>query len=134
MRHLDVRCACSLGFAPGSGPIRLSSARKTLTREQDSHPQVLRWHELWDYEGSHARRIARGYAVDITVTIAEGEPIRVSGVDFVGFELIPRAHLDEMRKRVPLRIGEPRDRQLVLATHAFQYLMRSPAASDSAVT
>jgi outer membrane protein assembly complex protein YaeT len=56
-------------------------------------------------------------AVDITVTIAEGEPIRLSGVDFVGFDVIPRAHLDEMRQHVPLRIGEPRDRQQVLATH-----------------
>jgi outer membrane protein assembly complex protein YaeT len=56
-------------------------------------------------------------AVDITVTIAEGEPVRVSGVDFVGFDVIPRAHLDAMRKNVPLRIGEPRDRQQVLATH-----------------
>src|ERR1700682_614107 len=53
-------------------------------------------------------------AVDITVTIAEGEPVRVRGVDFVGFDVIPRAHLDTMRKQVPLRIGEPRDRQQVL--------------------
>src|SRR3984893_4493216 len=56
-------------------------------------------------------------AVDITVTIAEGEPIRVSRVDFVGFDVIPPAHLESMRKHVPLRIGGPRDRQLVLATH-----------------
>jgi outer membrane protein insertion porin family len=56
-------------------------------------------------------------AVDLTVTIAEGEPVRVTRVDFVGFDVIPRAHLDALRKQVPLRIGEPRDRQQILATH-----------------
>jgi outer membrane protein assembly complex protein YaeT len=56
-------------------------------------------------------------AVDLTVTIAEGEPVCVTGVDLVGFDVIPRAHLDAMRKRVPLKVGGPRDRQQVVATH-----------------
>src|SRR5579863_8271769 len=54
-------------------------------------------------------------AVDLTVTIAEGQPVRVVRVDFVGFEGIPRAHLDTMRKLVPLRVGQPRDRQQVVS-------------------
>ena len=56
-------------------------------------------------------------AVDLTVTIAEGEPTRVASVDFVGFDGIPPEHLDDLKKRVPLKVGEPRDRQLVVATH-----------------
>ena len=55
--------------------------------------------------------------VDLTVTIAEGEPVRVAAVDFRGFDVIPADHLEEMKKQVPLKVGQPRDRQLVVATH-----------------
>ena len=30
---------------------------------------------------------------------------------------IPPAHLDDLKKRVPLKVGQPRDRQLVVSTH-----------------
>ncbi|MEO8260164.1 MAG: outer membrane protein assembly factor BamA [Acidobacteriota bacterium] len=56
-------------------------------------------------------------AVDLTVTVAEGEPIRVAAVEFVGFEVIPEQHLAEMKARAPLKVGQPRDRQLVVAIH-----------------
>lgn len=56
-------------------------------------------------------------AVDVTLTIAEGEPVRVMAVDFVGFEVIPEDHLESLVKRIPLKAGEPRDRQLVVSTH-----------------
>jgi outer membrane protein insertion porin family len=55
--------------------------------------------------------------VDITVTITEGEPVRVAAIDFRGFDVIPPDHFEEMQKRVPLKVGQPRDRQLVVATH-----------------
>jgi outer membrane protein assembly complex protein YaeT len=55
--------------------------------------------------------------VDLTVTIAEGEPVRVAALDFRGFEVIPPDHLEEMKRRVPLKIGQPRDRQMVVQTH-----------------
>src|SRR5262245_59028616 len=55
--------------------------------------------------------------VDISVTIAEGEPVRVAAIDFTGFDVIPPDHLDAMQKRLPLKVGDPRDRQLVVATH-----------------
>src|SRR5262245_11479356 len=55
--------------------------------------------------------------VDLTVTIAEGEPVRVAAIDFTGFDVIPPDHLDAMQKRLPLKVGDPRDRQLVVATH-----------------
>jgi outer membrane protein assembly complex protein YaeT len=54
--------------------------------------------------------------VDLTVTMAEGEPVLVASLDFSGFDVIPRAHLDDLKTRVPLKVGQPRDRQLVALT------------------
>jgi len=56
-------------------------------------------------------------AVDITMTIAEGEPVKVASIDFTGFDVIPPAHLNDLKKNIPLKVGAPRDRQLVVATH-----------------
>jgi len=55
--------------------------------------------------------------VDLTVTITEGAPVLVKALDFSGFDVIPAAHLDDLKKRVPLKAGQPRDRQLVVSTH-----------------
>lgn len=55
--------------------------------------------------------------VDLTVTIAEGEPVIVAALDFSGFDVIPPAHLDELKKQAPLKVGQPHDRQLVVTTH-----------------
>ena len=52
--------------------------------------------------------------VDLTVTISEGEPIKVAALNFSGFDIIPTAHLDELKKNLPLKPGQPRDRQLVV--------------------
>jgi outer membrane protein assembly complex protein YaeT len=54
--------------------------------------------------------------VQVTLTIAEGDPVLVTGVDFAGFEVIPPGHLDVLRKRIPLKAGRPRDRQEVNAS------------------
>lgn len=56
-------------------------------------------------------------AVDLAVTIDEGEPIKLAAIDFVGFDLIPPAHLADMKKQSPLKVGRPRDRQEVVTTH-----------------
>jgi outer membrane protein insertion porin family/translocation and assembly module TamA len=56
-------------------------------------------------------------AVDVTLTISEGDPVKVAAVDFVGFDVIPEAHFNDLRKQVPLKVGAPRDRQLVISTH-----------------
>src|SRR4051812_42604063 len=55
--------------------------------------------------------------VDLTVTITEGEPVLVQSLDFAGFDVIPAAHLSDLKNRVPLKVGQPRDRQLVVSTH-----------------
>lgn len=56
-------------------------------------------------------------AVDITVSIDEGQPIKVVAIDFVGFDVIPAAHMTTMKKQVPLKVGQARDRQQVVTTH-----------------
>ena len=56
-------------------------------------------------------------AADITLTIAEGEPVVVSSIAFVGFDPIPADHLDDLKTRAPLKVGQPRDRQLVVLAH-----------------
>src|SRR5438874_8589407 len=56
-------------------------------------------------------------AVELTMTIVEGEPVKVASINFTGFEVIPPAHLNDLQKKVPLKVGEPRDRQLVVAAH-----------------
>ncbi|HJZ72168.1 MAG TPA: BamA/TamA family outer membrane protein [Vicinamibacterales bacterium] len=56
-------------------------------------------------------------AVDVTLNISEGDPVNVSAITFTGFDVIPPDHLDTMKKEVPLKVGQPRDRQLVVTTH-----------------
>jgi len=56
-------------------------------------------------------------AVDITVTIAEGDPVKVVAIDFVGFDGIPADHFKQLQAAAPLKVGLPRDRQLVVSTH-----------------
>jgi outer membrane protein assembly complex protein YaeT len=56
-------------------------------------------------------------AVDIIVNIVEGGPVKVEALNFVGFEGIPPQHLADLEKRAPLKVGQPRDRQLVVSTH-----------------
>jgi outer membrane protein assembly complex protein YaeT len=52
-------------------------------------------------------------AVDLTIVVSEGRPILVEAIRFTGFEAIPADHLHELERVVPLRAGEPRDRQLL---------------------
>ena len=41
-------------------------------------------------------------AVDLTVTVAEGEPVKVASLDFSGFDdVIPAAHLQDLRLSSP---------------------------------
>jgi outer membrane protein assembly complex protein YaeT len=55
--------------------------------------------------------------VDLTVTIAEGEPVLVKSIDFSGFDVIPPEHLDDLKKQAPLKVGAPLDSQLAVTTH-----------------
>jgi outer membrane protein assembly complex protein YaeT len=56
-------------------------------------------------------------AVDITVTVTEGAPLLITAIEYRGFDVVPPDHFDEMKARAPIKVGEPRDRALVVATH-----------------
>jgi outer membrane protein assembly complex protein YaeT len=57
-------------------------------------------------------------AVEITITVSEGQPVTLSRLDFVGFEVIPAARLDAMKRRSLRMIGRPIDRELLAATQS----------------
>jgi outer membrane protein insertion porin family len=57
-------------------------------------------------------------AVEITITVSEGQPVTLSRLDFVGFDIIPGARLDAMKRRTLRMRGRPLDRELVVATQS----------------
>jgi outer membrane protein assembly complex protein YaeT len=57
---------------------------------------------------------AKQDAVDVTLTIDEGEPVVVAAVDYQGFDVIPEAHLNSVKKDAPVQLNKPRDKQQVL--------------------
>lgn len=60
---------------------------------------------------------AKQDAVDVRLTITEGDPVRVASIDLRGFEVVPPDHLASIQSHLPLKAGDPRDRQVVLAAH-----------------
>jgi len=56
---------------------------------------------------------ARETAVDVTVSIQEGEPVRVAAVQLRGFDALPPRRLEQLERSNPLVTGAARDRQLV---------------------
>ena len=56
-------------------------------------------------------------AVDVSLVIDEGEPVRIAAVEFRGFESLSANRLELLRERVALSVGAPRDRQLVTLAH-----------------
>ncbi|HKY22825.1 MAG TPA: BamA/TamA family outer membrane protein [Vicinamibacterales bacterium] len=55
--------------------------------------------------------------VDITVEIAEGEPVMVENVSFEGLDAIPADHLERLPGQLPIKAGNTRDQKLILASH-----------------
>lgn len=55
-------------------------------------------------------------AVDVSLTVDEGTPVRVQAVNYVGFEVVPPAHLEDLQKHT-LGVGKPRNRQAVITAH-----------------
>jgi outer membrane protein assembly complex protein YaeT len=56
-------------------------------------------------------------AVDVIITIAEGDPLKVASIEFVGFDKVPPEHFAGLKAQAPLKPDQPRDRQLVVSTH-----------------
>src|SRR5207248_8784908 len=51
-------------------------------------------------------------SVDLTLTIAEGQPVKVAAINLIGFEEVPPQHLKAVEAQLPLKVGQPRDRQM----------------------
>jgi outer membrane protein insertion porin family len=81
-------------------------------------------------------------AVDITVTLVEGDPVRVVAINLAGFEHVPAEHLATLKNDLPLKVGTVRDRQLVVSAremasnelkdHGFPYAKVSADENDGA--
>src|SRR5688572_11551458 len=54
--------------------------------------------------------------VDVTLDIAEGEPIRVTTIELRGFDVLPEDRLELLRETLPLQPERPLDRQLEIAS------------------
>ena len=58
-------------------------------------------------------------SVDISITIAEGEPVRVERIDFDGFDTLWPNRRATLKERMPLKEGTPFDRALLQASREF---------------
>jgi outer membrane protein assembly complex protein YaeT len=54
-------------------------------------------------------------AVDVTITVDEGQPILVEAIELTGFDTLPPAHVKELKARLPLQPKKPLDRALAQA-------------------
>lgn len=57
--------------------------------------------------------------VDLTLVIAEGEPIVVEAVRFVGFESLPADHVETLEGRLSQKVGQPRDTELLTLSRSL---------------
>jgi outer membrane protein insertion porin family len=55
-------------------------------------------------------------AVDVTVRVTEGEPIKVADIVFQGFEVLPERQRTRLERDLPLKADAPLDRQLAAAS------------------
>jgi len=53
--------------------------------------------------------------VEATITITEGEPVVVASLSFAGFDAVPERHLNSLKRNIPIKVKQPRDRQLMLS-------------------
>lgn len=58
----------------------------------------------------------KGDRVSLRITISEGEPVKVTTLAFKGFDVVPERRLTGLRRRAPLKEGQPLDRAAVATT------------------
>ncbi len=54
--------------------------------------------------------------IAVTVNISEGEPVRLDAIYLDGFNVLPEPQHRQLHQTMPLRPGDPLDRQLVIAS------------------
>jgi outer membrane protein insertion porin family/translocation and assembly module TamA len=89
---------------------------------------------------------AKQDAVDVIITIDEGQPVVVEAIEYNGFDFLPPAHVNQFKSRLPLKEKAPLDRALAQASreaaldevrdHGFPYatvrLTERPGGNDHA--
>jgi outer membrane protein assembly complex protein YaeT len=55
--------------------------------------------------------------VEITVSVAEGEPVLVTALEFTGFDDVPADRMEDLQQRLPIKVGQPRDRALIVTSN-----------------
>ncbi len=55
--------------------------------------------------------------VAIDVKVDEGAPVIVENVTLEGLDVLPAAHLNQLKTQLPVKAGEPRDQKLILVSH-----------------
>jgi outer membrane protein assembly complex protein YaeT len=55
--------------------------------------------------------------VAIDVKIDEGAPVIVENITLEGLDVLPAAHLNQLKTQLPVKAGEPRDQKLILVAH-----------------
>ncbi|HXD75410.1 MAG TPA: BamA/TamA family outer membrane protein [Vicinamibacterales bacterium] len=55
-------------------------------------------------------------AVDVTLTIDEGDPVIVKSIDYKGFDIVPERHFNTVKHDAPIKVNQPRNKQYVLTT------------------
>src|SRR5262245_38636403 len=75
-------------------------------------------------------------AVEISITVSEGQPVTLSRSDFVGFEVIPAERLDFLKRRTLRMVGRPLDRELLadMQTRALNELRENGYAYAKVAT
>lgn len=51
--------------------------------------------------------------MDLTVVIKEGQPLVIEAIELTGFDALPAGHLDDLRGKMTLAPGQPRDHEQV---------------------
>jgi outer membrane protein assembly complex protein YaeT len=59
---------------------------------------------------------AKQDAVDVTITIDEGQPLIVEAIEYDGFDVLPPGHFSELKNRLALKEKAPLDRALAQAS------------------
>ena len=54
--------------------------------------------------------------VDVTLTIDEGEPVRIAAIDFYGFWEVPEEAMEAIRSGLPFKVGDVRNRPMMVAS------------------
>lgn len=100
---------------------RFPWGQKTFFRRRDFDEDLKR---LEAFYASHGFPDARVKAfrttynqdktqMDLTIVIDEGQPVVVESLVFVGFQVLPEDHIDQLRRRSQLHAGVPRDQERI---------------------